>query len=97
MPLTFGMDFDDTFTACPELWVPFIQQAESAGHRVLIVTARRDTDENRATIQGFLAEWKCVNHVVFAALGSKLHAVKKRDIKVDIWIDDDPEKLVNGH
>lgn len=93
--LTFALDFDDTFTACPDLWRAFVRQAEAAGHRVFLVTARRDTDENRAIISEALGD--CVLPKVFAALGSKLDAVEKRGIKVDIWIDDDPERLVHGH
>lgn len=40
--LTFGMDFDNTFTACPELFGRFIKDAESLGHCVVLVTARPD-------------------------------------------------------
>lgn len=95
--LTFGLDYDDTFTACPELWATFIQSAEAMGHRVVLVTARRDTDENNQGVREFLKESGVVLPIVFANLGSKLSAVKRRDIRVDIWIDDDPEKLVKGH
>lgn len=32
--LVFGLDFDDTFTADPELWALFIREAQAKGHRV---------------------------------------------------------------
>lgn len=96
-PLTFALDFDDTFTACPELWTSFVKQAEELGHTVYIVTARRNTEENRQEIREFLAGAGCDLQMVFSSLGSKIHAMKQRGIKVDIWIDDDPEKLVKGH
>ena len=95
--LTFGLDFDDTFTACPTVWKRFIDHAEELGHRIILVTSRRDTEENNEEIRGILRQWEVVLPIVFASLGSKLHAVAKRDIKVDIWIDDNPVALVNGH
>lgn len=97
MSLTFGIDFDNTFTACPELFASFITQAESAGHRIVIVTSRRNTDENLSDVRAFLKEHGCCQPIVFASLGSKLHAVAEREIKVDIWIDDNPETLVHGY
>ncbi len=95
--LTFAIDYDDTFTACSELWANFILDAEAKGHRVIVVTARRDTDKNLLLIRETLASWGITLPIVFSSLGSKLDAVRRREIKVDIWIDDDPEKLVNGH
>lgn len=96
-PLTIGLDYDNTFTADPKLWSTFVNLARSLGHRVIIVTARRETQENVDDINAMLDHWGCQMMVVFSSLGSKLHAVEKRGIKVDIWIDDDPEKLVRGH
>jgi hypothetical protein len=97
MTLTFALDFDETFTACPSLWAEFIGKAKAQGHRVLIVTARRATDENHETVNEMLAHWGCQIPVIFTSLGSKIDAMKRRDIKVDIWIDDDPASLVRGH
>lgn len=96
-PLVFALDFDDTFTACPQLFAVFAQHAQSLGHTVYIVTARRDTDENRDIIREAMHEFSCTMSVIFTSLGSKLHAMQQRGIKVDIWIDDQPEKLVHGH
>ena len=95
--LTFGLDFDDTFTADPSLWAAFCDAAFHRGHHVILVTARRDTDENRETINEAMQAVKLKLPIIFAALGSKLHAVEKRGTKVSIWIDDDPTKLVHGH
>lgn len=97
MAMTFGLDFDDTFTACPELWSRFVTDCENQCFRVILVTARRETDENVKNIRECLKLHGCLLPIVFSNLGSKLDAVAKRGIKVDIWIDDDPEKLVRGH
>lgn len=95
--LIIAIDYDDTFTADPWLWSTFIKNAENRGHRILIVTARRDTEENHDELNAVLDHWGCQIPVIFASLGSKLREVEKRGIKVNIWIDDDPEKLVRGH
>lgn len=97
MPLTFGIDYDDTFTAAPELISAFVLDAESRGHRVILVTARRETEDSLLDIRECLASFGCRLPIVFTHLGSKLEAVKKRNIKVDIWMDDNPEALVHGH
>lgn len=95
--LTFGLDFDDTFTACPELWAMFVVAAEAADHRVFIVTARRDTEENGIVVRHALKSHGLVLPIVFTSLASKLRAVEERGIKVDIWLDDNPHALVHGH
>jgi hypothetical protein len=88
---TIAIDFDNTYTADEALWNLFVQAAIARGHRVICVTARRDTDENREIVQipG------CMTY--FTGLSSKLwYMTEKRGVKVDIWIDDDPRSLVNG-
>lgn len=97
MSLTFAIDFDDTLTACPELWRRFIADAESNGHRVFLVTARRETEENVEIVREFMKEHGLSLPRLFTNLGSKLKAAELRGIKVDIWIDDNPEALVHGH
>ena len=97
MMLTIAIDYDDTFTADPELWGQFIRLAKSRGHRCVMVTARRNTEENCEDLNAMLDEHDCQMVIIFSELGSKLRATESRGIKVDIWIDDDPEKLVRGH
>lgn len=96
-PQTFGLDYDDTFTADPELWGSFVRTAHERGHSVVLVTARRNTNENIEMIRAALRAQGCVLPIVCSSLGSKLDAVKKRGIRVTIWIDDEPQKLVHGH
>ncbi len=94
--LTIAIDFDDTFTADPELFSQFICDAQGLGHYVVCVTARRDTDENRQHISECFAEYGVDIPIIFSNLGSKLYTVEKRGLKVDIWIDDAPYAIVNG-
>lgn len=94
--LTIAIDFDDTLTADPKLWLRFIQRALESGHRVILVTQRRSTDENIAIIDEYLAEHGFELSVYFTDLRSKLSVMEERGIRVDIWIDDDPSALVMG-
>ena len=96
-PQTFALDYDDTFTAAPELWSMFVTRAKEMGHRVVLVTARRETDENVETIRASLRAHNCVLPIVCSNMGSKLDAVKKRGIDVSVWIDDRPEKIATGY
>lgn len=95
--LTIGLDFDETFTADPKLWTAFVQSARAHSHRVIMVTARRETMDNVQIVNDFLDLWKCQMEIVFTNLGSKLEAVKHRGMRIDIWIDDNPTALVHGH
>lgn len=95
--LTFGLDYDGTFTACPELWGRFIKDAESLGHRVIIVTARHGNDHCVELIREDLKAVDCVIPQIHCSMGSKIHATKERGIDVDIWIDNDPDKIARGH
>jgi len=95
--LTFGLDFDDTFTADPEWAAEFIAITERRGHRVLIVTGRRRDDESEMTIRLAQIEYGTNQRVIWAEMGSKLYAVEQLGITIDVWVDDDPRKLVHGH
>lgn len=95
-PQTFGLDYDDTFTADPELWGSFVRTAHERGHRVVLVTARRETERNVTEIRAALRSHGCVLPMVFSNLGPKIEAVAKRGISVSVWIDDYPYAIIHG-
>lgn len=90
MRTTFALDYDGTYTRNPDLWDTFISAAKSAGHRVLIVTCRRDTEENVADVKVAGCP------VIFTCLQSKLRVCSERGTKIDVWIDDDPACVLHG-
>ncbi len=95
--MLIAIDFDETLTRDAELWRAFIDLSERLGHRVVCVTARRDTEDNNDTIDGWM-RLHCVDvPVYFTGLASKVDHMAKLGIKVDIWIDDDPKKCAMGH
>ena len=90
MSKTIAIDFDDTFTADPEMWGEIIRLMKQRGHDPIMVTARRDTLENNELINVWLDKHKCQMRIYFTGLASKIQFMEKRGIRVDIWIDDDP-------
>ncbi|MEM1225931.1 MAG: hypothetical protein AAGJ40_09540 [Planctomycetota bacterium] len=95
--LTIAMDYDETFTSDPSLWSNFVSNAKEAGHCVIMVTARRETEESVDQINGDLDKWRCQMPIYFTALGSKVQHMDRLGFKVDIWIEDDMMKAVHGH
>ena len=95
--MLIAIDFDDTLTADPVMFRTLIAVLKSFGHHAVCVTARRDTDENRLNIEGYFAKYGIDLYVHYSALGSKLEHMERIGVKVDIWIDDDPEKCALGH
>jgi hypothetical protein len=104
--MNIGLDFDLTFTADEPFWRQFIANAHVAGHSVWIVTCRRDCDENREEVFG--AEITNFPSSIAPRTGLKTYRHKftsgspkrwfmdKQGIKIDIWIDDQPETIING-
>lgn len=95
--MNIALDYDDTFTADPDLWADFVNSAKGRGHKIYCVTARRNTPENIAEITGQFIEYMIDIPIIFANLKSKLKTVEDRNIHIDIWIDDAPFSLVNGY
>ena len=95
--MLIAIDFDDTLTADPIMFRTLIAVMQSFGHRVVCVTARRDTNENRLNIESYFRKYGIDLYVHYSALGSKLDYMERIGVKVDIWIDDDPRKCAMGH
>lgn len=88
--LTIAIDFDDCYTADPELWDAFISHARERGHRVICCTCRRETMDNvhDCDVPGVLTH--------FTGGSPKRWYLEQRGIFVDIFIDDHPECVKEG-
>lgn len=85
MPKKIALDFDETYTAAPELWDAFVNEALSRKHRVVFCTYRH-------------AEWRNGDIEEAAAkLGIPIvytnGSQKATECYADIWIDDAPETI----
>lgn len=75
-----AMDYDDTFTSCPETWSDVIGVLQKAGAEVVCVTFRDKTTPvsnfpGRVYYTGGMAKWKFMH---------------QQGVEVRIWIDDQP-------
>ena len=84
----FGLDYDDTYTADPDLWRQFISDAQRRGHKVVCVTARRKPPD-------FTCDPRLPESVPIVCSGPeyKKHAAARAGYPVTIWIDDTPELI----
>lgn len=89
--ITFGLDFDGTITATPELWRHFVESVRAQGHKVYIVTARYPSEE------GGINYWrKYVDGVIFSKRQPKNEAALAAGVAVHVWIDDTPQTIHNS-
>lgn len=83
-----ALDWDNTFTADPPLWLGFIKEAQKR-HRVFIVTARppEHGEEIRQAMDPLGVE------IIFCSGQPKIAVTDEAQVSIDIWIDDMPELL----
>jgi HK97 family phage prohead protease len=92
--LTISVDYDDTFSAAPGLWLSFIEEACEAGNTVILTSRREDTPENQAQILAAIGEGSYLSAVILAGPDStKRDAAMAAGFEVDIWIDDEPSTV----
>lgn len=89
--MNIAIDYDDTFTADPDLWHAFIQWATLRGHSVVCITARRKTLENQQELMRELPKGVDAH---FSYDEPKADFAKRNGIAVDVWIDDSPGWIV---
>ena len=94
--LTISLDFDGTFTAAPGLWRSFVADAQARGNRVVCITRREDTEENRAALRTAFGDLhdELAGVLLVGPDQRKRSAAAAAGISVDIWVDDYPEGIV---
>ena len=90
--MNISLDYDDTFTADPDLWRRFSAQARGRGHKVYVVTLRADAgcDEVRRECGPF------VDGIIPCNYRPKREAVRAAGVRIDVWVDDMPETIASG-
>ena len=86
--MIIAIDYDNTYTAAPDMWNETIKLFQSAGHTVICVTARPEVMG-----QPVLDSVGKLIPVIFAGAEWKREAAKKRGYNVNVWIDDSPEYI----
>jgi hypothetical protein len=92
--LFISLDYDDTFTADPDLWKSFIGLCLRKGHQVVIITARKYSDESQREITEALRPYNLI--IYHTDCMPKIEYAKRAYLDIDIWIDDSPRIVVNG-
>lgn len=92
-PLTIAIDYDDTFTADPLLFEYFMMESAGRGHKVICVTARHYTPENKEELKSELPKGTLI---YFTGHRSKMEYMAEQGIIPNIWIDDQPKVVVHG-
>jgi hypothetical protein len=86
---TIAIDWDDTFTADPDLWRIFVMAAKNRGHMVVIITARASDSKGEIA-----AEAKALGVEFMLTSGQpKIAHADANGLLVNIWIDDMPGLL----
>ena len=80
--MNIALDFDNTFTQDPELWIAFINTARQRGHEVTIVTSRHPSTP--VPIQGI--------EIIYCSF-----TAKRKHHEAHVWIDDDPKHIDMDH
>lgn len=84
-----ALDYDDTYTKDPELWLEFIRMCQARGHYVRVATMRCEwekEDMDPRLIAEVLVDFCCGK--------AKKVTLAKRGLHPDIWIDDRPDWIV---
>jgi hypothetical protein len=82
-PFGVSVDYDDTFTSCPETWTKVIDVLRSAGARVVCVTSRYP----EMKVTDFPGE------VFYCSGRPKREVMHELRIDIHVWIDDQPEYI----
>ena len=89
-----SLDFDDTFTADPRTWTKVVDVLTQAGHEVICISGRTNTNENKIDLRRDLP--KQISRIYLCGDLSKKHYSEINSLAVDIWIDDSPSRIVQA-
>lgn len=93
-PVLFGLDFERTVTADPNLWKCFIVGAVRVGHKVLLITTSRNSQKLQREIDGALGNVKQqLIAILYTGGNPKRQFALLYGHRVDVWIDDIPETI----
>lgn len=90
--MKIALDFDGTYTEDPDMWCGFIDLAKETGHDVYIVTFRHPNQSHQ------MLDWLNQGYtkgVFYTSGNSKRKFMDERGIAIDVWIDDQPELIVD--
>lgn len=91
MKTTISLDYDNTYTRDPSLWLEFIKIAQSQGHKVVCVTLRHHHETMDADFDSRLRE---LVEVFPTGRKAKQKFMRTAGHNIDVWIDDCPDFIL---
>jgi len=88
-----AIDYDDTYTLDPECWAAIIDLLVDRGHRVICVTSRFDPFEYPEGEEEIIDPVPCP--IFYTNRRAKEEfMLSEHEYSVDVWIDDNPERVI---
>lgn len=87
--MIIGLDWDNTFTLDYDFWQEFVTNANTDGHSVYITTSRGSDTPIEASPND-------IEGTVYCNFNPKRWVTEYLHLKIDIWIDDDPQWIDKG-
>lgn len=83
--ITISLDYDSTFTLCPDMWLQFIRNAPPHV-KIYCITMRHEAEG-----ESMDPRLTSLLPVIFTSRRAKRKFVEEQGVHIDIWIDDMPE------
>jgi hypothetical protein len=89
----FVLDYDNTFSVNPEMWMQIVKIIKTNGYKIIGATARNRYEEIKDS-----RYFDACYMVVYCAGNSKQKVLQNMHIDDNIiWIDDDPQYIVHSY
>jgi stalled ribosome rescue protein Dom34 len=88
MTTTIALDYDGTYTTMPEIWLDFIQKVLDKGHKVVVVTMRREEEGDNID-----PRLKALVPIMYTSRKAKIKYARMNGLTPNIWIEDQPHWL----
>lgn len=92
--MIIALDFDQTYTLDPLAWDDFINLMYDCDHVVKIVTVRHDYWDAHPLLDRLDEELGI--QVIYTDGRAKKEFISELGLKIDVWIDDRPETIMNN-
>lgn len=92
--MKIALDFDNTYTLNPNLWIAFIDDVRDSGGDVYIVTVRHEYWDAHPLLDELMGRLGVM--VVFTDGRAKWEFCEELGLSIDVWIDDRPQTIHNN-
>lgn len=91
--MLISLDYDDTYTEDPDLWLTFVKHAQARNHTVILCTMRYP-EEGHDIDPRLLA---IIDQVVYTRRQQKKQYLRNIGLSPHVWIDDSPHFITDAY